>query len=1541
MATINPLETAEEIRDTYALYLQSLLKTSDVNISKALKQAISDSVNSEGGIVKGPFLEATPPYTAGKSIRELVSEGILSPEFLKLDSSSLPLDRPLYSHQEASIRKLAAGRNVIVATGTGSGKTESFLFPILNELMKEKERGELGSGVKALLLYPMNALANDQVKRIREYLTGYPEITFGRYTGETRQTEKEAIKEYFLAEGRNPLPNEIISRDAMQETPPNILLTNYAMLEYLLLRPADNSLFDGPSKDTWKFIVADEAHTYDGAHGIEVATLLRKLRERVDIDHKIQTIGTTATIGGTDLEVQTFAENLFDNKFEIDGQTPETSDLVRPSRKPIAEGTWGPLDSLAWSQISNEDELKAVAAPSTLPLWEAFQTESSVSKLRKALFEGPADLAAAAQLTFGADSEEAKQAVTNIVELGAKIKDGSGNPAFSARFHLFARATEGIFGCLSEEPHFYLNRHTSCPDCSNIALELAGCKKCGASYYIGFDSVENGIRAIRPEAQGKDPVYILSNNFTLAEDNEDDDQVDEVDPHDQDLKSGTGFMCTSCGTLAASTAGACISCGGNRIHEVTFQASRNKCGKCGSVSKPVLRKLESGNDAAGSVLATELYQHMPPSDDEDEANLPGAGRKLMVFSDSRQQAAFFAPYIEDAYARILWRKVVFQGLIRTMASNPTEESFVLSDLEPAITTLADEARLFAPDATHLEKKKVVRERLHFEAVSTDTQINLEGTGLVNYLLEFSEDDSAFEAFTTLGFTHKQGRDLVQVLLGTLRLGGILSAEDGVEVGSDLFAPRTGPLFIREAEPNKKIKTYAWSPKTRSNTRLDYLSRVLTAMGSTAEPKEILSKIWKLIFNPGSQLNSVFISKVVGNNGTLSQLNHKKLHMKRARQDDAIFECDRCGRVSSISVANVCPRYRCKGSLAEVDRSVFTGGIFYSRQYEDGKLIALRAEEHTAQLTNDEARSVQNDFIKGKVNVLSSSTTFELGVDVGELQSVFLRNVPPSVANYLQRAGRAGRRADSAALILTYAQRRPHDLSKYADPVSMVAGKMRAPYIELGNQRILQRHVYSIFFARFLREKGIKTAIKAQDFFIEGNPTWAETMPDWLTDNAASLKASFLNVVPKELSDKANEIWTKTMSDFVELLSQVSKKFKDEVAEYTALIAAAYENQRGFEGDRLKGALKTILEKDIISFLSKENLIPKYGFPVDTVALVPPRLGNNSNKVELDRDLSVAIFEYAPGSSVIAAGYTWESVGIGYVQSKEFKRMQYAHCPNCDEYTERISSDVDRLTNCASCQALLPKVHKYIIPEWGFIAQGGAKRPSDVIKKTYWNRELYLSSRGNAILVNGQKTPGKRVTAELRTIAELVVVNSGPNYTGYQMCPSCKAAFPGTMQNIGDHPKPYNPDKICKTFALERIHLGHKYQSDIVQVKIDLKGSGLDAKSLARSTAYSLLEGASNGLQIAHDDIDVIPLPSDDTTINLALVDAVPAGAGFAKLIAENVKLVFESAYERVAGCECGEETSCYECLRTYRNQREHDSLVRGDALTVLKVVLNK
>ena len=294
--TFDPIEAASSIHKAYRQYLASnfWLRDSD------LRAQINEALEGRFAISKGPILQATPPYRPGKTIRQLVDEGVLHPAFLDANQSVLPSDRPLYLHQEEAIRKARSGRNLLIATGTGSGKTEAFLLPIIDSLLRERDAGTLTQpGVRALLLYPMNALANDQMKRIRDLLEQFPAITFGRMIGETEKDEGDAIAEHRARFKSDPLSNELVSRSRMREAPPHLLLTNYAMLEYLLLRPSDTPFFDGPTSGRWKFFVLDEIHVYDGAQGAEIAMLLRRLRDRVNHSTRgvLQCFGTSATLG--------------------------------------------------------------------------------------------------------------------------------------------------------------------------------------------------------------------------------------------------------------------------------------------------------------------------------------------------------------------------------------------------------------------------------------------------------------------------------------------------------------------------------------------------------------------------------------------------------------------------------------------------------------------------------------------------------------------------------------------------------------------------------------------------------------------------------------------------------------------------------------------------------------------------------------------------------------------------------------------------------------------------------------------------------------------------------------------------------------------------------------------------------------------------------------------------------------------------------------------------------------------------------------------
>jgi len=225
---IDPLVTAERVRESYLRYLRTIYPFQD----DRLRREFDSALREPEFLTKGPLLEIAAPYLPGANIRELIKAGILTSRFVDVAGDDMPLDRPLYAHQEVAIRKIAAGRNVVIASGTGSGKTEAFLIPILDTLLTEEAAGTLGTpGVRALLLYPMNALANDQLKRLRRLLVNTPQITFGRYTGETPQRPAEARERFrrnFPFEPR--LENELLSREEMQAAPPHLLLTNYAML---------------------------------------------------------------------------------------------------------------------------------------------------------------------------------------------------------------------------------------------------------------------------------------------------------------------------------------------------------------------------------------------------------------------------------------------------------------------------------------------------------------------------------------------------------------------------------------------------------------------------------------------------------------------------------------------------------------------------------------------------------------------------------------------------------------------------------------------------------------------------------------------------------------------------------------------------------------------------------------------------------------------------------------------------------------------------------------------------------------------------------------------------------------------------------------------------------------------------------------------------------------------------------------------------------------------------------------------------------------
>ena len=315
----DPIKASREIKASYIDYITTTFDLADPDYAQALRSELQ----REGMVAKGPYLDIGGSYEAGAALSQLMAEGKTSALFRTLEpvpekERELKLDRPLYSHQERALTLASSGENLVVTTGTGSGKTESFLLPILDHLLRQEERGELGPGVRAIIIYPMNALANDQMKRMRALLKGHPAITFGLYNGNTEHTQARALEAYRRTLQTDPQPNEIISREEMQAAPPHILITNYSMLEYMMLRPKDDAVFRGARL---RYIVMDEAHIYKGATGMETSLLMRRLRARISEPDSVQYILTSATLGGpeADGDILAFAHSLCDVDFQPGG----------------------------------------------------------------------------------------------------------------------------------------------------------------------------------------------------------------------------------------------------------------------------------------------------------------------------------------------------------------------------------------------------------------------------------------------------------------------------------------------------------------------------------------------------------------------------------------------------------------------------------------------------------------------------------------------------------------------------------------------------------------------------------------------------------------------------------------------------------------------------------------------------------------------------------------------------------------------------------------------------------------------------------------------------------------------------------------------------------------------------------------------------------------------------------------------------------------------------------------------------------------------
>lgn len=1611
---LHPLETTARIRDDYVRYLTTIYFFRNTELRREFLQALT----APKFLVKGPLLEAATPYRRGRSIHQLVDDGVLSSDFRQLCSEALPWERPLYLHQDQVIEKVVRfGRNIVVATGTGSGKTECFLIPVLDHLLREQEAGTLAQpGVRALLLYPMNALANDQLKRLRAILAHFPAITFGRYTGETEREDTEAQENFHNQfPGEQLLPNELLSRRQLRERPPHILLTNYAMLEYLLLRPEDCEFFDGDTGRYWRFIALDEAHIYDGATGIEIAMLLRRLKDRVvrSESGRIRCIATSATLGSgseNSLAVARFAAELFGERFEWKEDDPQRQDVVEATREAEAAlGTiWGEgqpelyeqLDQL-FQETPDEKAVQQAALTAAVPaaavdaarqqarysppekrarrlLYLLLQGDGRLHKLRHALSK-PSDFTELAAQTFAQDAQ-ANEHLVQLVDLAVKAKPGEGEaPLLPTRYHLFARALEGAFLCLNAEAHapnaprLYLARQEICPHCGSRMFELAACPRCGEIYLVGRITHEGALKRLTQSTMANEVDQGLA-YFTLdaeAQSADEDEAIMEGVEQLDESHLVAYTLCLGCGALAVGAyAITGCNCGSDVPRQKVFRVELSskeattlrRCVRCGAFrAEGAVYRFLTGRDAPVSVLATSLYQMLPPADDEKADQLPGEGRKLLTFSDSRQDAAFFAPYVERTYERILHRRLIYLALQDDKAAR--DGQLRLDDLVGRVQRLAENAAMFTLDESYDARQSQIRRWLMQELTALDTRMSLGGLGLLTFRLPLPP---GWTPPTPLleppwNFSPAEVWQLVLIFMDMLRQQGVLTYPAGVDARHPDFEPRNRELFISNISGDARHGVLGWTPRRGGNRRLDFLQRLLKESGlPEAEVRQTaqsaLDGLWRHLTNPTAPWKSYLPAVSLKGVGTIYRVDYRFWEWVPVIEGTPrLYRCSRCQNVTSVNLHNLCPRYACDGELSPIPPD---DPVWQDNHYRHLMLsldpIPLAAQEHTAQWRSTEAAKIQMQFAAGEVNLLSCSTTFELGVDLGSLQAVLMRNVPPATANYLQRAGRAGRRADTAAFALTYAQRRSHDLSHYADPKRLVSGQIAPPLVVVENEKIVRRHVHSVLWAAFFRwaaqERG-RTFRNVGDFFApETDLSGPELFHEYITRRPTDVQEALYRIVPSALQGTLELDtwgWLAALSNAQgdSILDLAVREVQGDLDLYQQLEQQAVQDKNYRLAEHYQRVARTVRGRDLLGFLGSRNVLPKYGFPSDVVELRTDYVPESAAaQIELQRDLRMAIAEFAPGGQVVAAKKIWTSGGIYKQPGKDWPETYYAVCAECGRY-HRASGPLSQ-ERCEACNADLKRSHlkgRFIVPEFGFLASRVVADPGEQRPERFYASQVYFADYAQEPprleRVAALCSPSVELVQRYSRYGRLALVNNGEG-AGFRICKICGWAEPASYRGSRrtEHQNP-RTGQSCRG-QIETYSLGHEFITDV----LDLRFSGPLAQnpdlSLWRSLLYALLEGASMALSIPRDDLNGTLYPYQGSSIPaLVLFDNVPGGAALVRRMADHFVEVFREAWRRVANCECGPETSCYQCLRNYYNQYYHDQLRRGLAADFLAEML--
>ncbi len=1625
-------------------------------------------LEKEGVTFQPPFLEATPVYETGMPYNELkISDK--AKELLELAGSKTSTGIPPrpYFHQIKALEAFLEDRkDIVVATGTGSGKTESFLMPILSTLAEEcGKESWCQNGIRALLLYPMNALVNDQMVRLRK-LFGNKKIakslkgkrdsfpTFGMYTsrtplpGEQDSRQEKRIKDSienawlklkeedfdrlqsefmipakdnlqeFIDSGllTNPEDRELYTRLEMRQKCPDILVTNYSMLEYMLLRPIEAPIFEQTAK--WLasdasnkiIIVLDEAHMYKGAAGAEIAFLLRRLLSRLKIDRsRARFILTSASLKKE--TVDDFAAGLCNGAGEggrfavIEGkqiirgesfgakQTPATREQFQALLDFNVENFQANNDCKAeefhdlMKKIGSKSD-RSLNLPVEIYSWlDSFGPASLVSNIVTKQTVSTKEVAEAVFKDIDTVLEEKLHALDSLLALMAYARDDTGKTFTSIRAHFFFKGLSGLYACIN--PHcsaadqtiekrilgkIYDAPRVAC-DCGARVYELATHRTCGTAFIKGY-TVADSVNKENPLLQ-QPSSNLFSDSFSGRRNSRTIETFLLVEPDraGQSTELTYSWINNFSGRFAITEPPADRKDEYLRVcrPEGLIKTKKTKNIQYdGFENCPVCRKrigfsgklasLETKGDRPFAHLVQTQVKLQPPTQKETPEN-PNMGRKSLLFSDSRQRAAQLAKAIPEELEKDIFRQLILK------AAKKVENSQKFSKLDklffPFVEVCSDmnlipfegESRDFFGKwinvCRELQEDGYSGQGLYEELQGEESRFTIPDDYFVHLFRNIGSDDYSISTLT-LGYVAFVKDRAVQKILSVLDekvSPGDMGKISIIWIQNHLECFGLFPLSeyksARISANDGYLDDFGIKPDSQfSKEQLEFLKKRFSAPVVNTILEQLTSVVASLDAETGRQsLNAARLQIIVSD-------------------DKPWCQCNSCSNVSPVDWWGHCPL-----CLSSQTSEVVPGETPYLRSRKDffrepvikviegkEKPSLLDVQEHTAQLAYKDSkeantttenyerkfRDILLDKEKRVVDVLSSTTTMEVGIDIGSLTAVGLSNIPPMRQNYQQRAGRAGRRGTSLSTVVTYAANNPHGNYYFKNPKRIISGPPMLTSIDTGNVKIAQRHVRAqLIQAFFIRTKpprnksNINTVLgKLKDFLDNSTSN-----PFTLAQFAKWMNSSESNQVCKDIK--------KWMPEGCPSPKQIANEFIEEM--------------------KGKHAEATARDHDpeLIEYLFAECLLPSYAFPRQLCTLTIEK--DNRVVEQTERSLAIALSEYAPGRvlTVNKREYRIGAVTAHVISDRRDDRAEplfekarfYAYCPNCS-YSKGL---VDREGNesCRICNTEFKYV-KTITPEVVYPDRDGtsAAMEDSSIQTFSTSAQLQVSADESqdwkALSGNTQVFAGQH---------ELVMVNKGQagshktvsdDYTGFQICQLCGKVPFGKQKDSRGHYRAYftkgGGGRLCRG-TFKTVYLGYSFMTDVLDFRITLSDDF--RKDILKQRNLRVLSDAalslSEVLQIAVShklDIDIREISggyrfgidaAGNTTIDIFVYDTISGGAGYVTSVANDLKDVLAEA-RKVVECDCG--SSCHKCLRSFKNQISHANLNRFLALDLLNYIEN-